>query len=101
MRPPRFPTLALLLLAASQTLPQPALAQSAPSAEDRCAARPAPPGCANAQNLVAMAAPADLLDGRPLAPARGTQEAAAVSRLDDDKVKDLRREGVEGAGGPQ
>jgi hypothetical protein len=48
-----------------------------------------------------MAIAGDLLAGRPLAPARGTQEAAAVTRLDDDKVKDLRREGVEGSGGPQ
>lgn len=103
MRPPRFPPFGFLLLPLLLAVATPAEAQS-PSGlppADRCAALPAPPGCANARNLAAMATAADLLSGRPLAPARGTQEAAAVTRLDDDKVKDLRREGVEGSGGPQ
>jgi hypothetical protein len=103
MRPPRFPPFAFLLLPLLAALAYPAQAQSPSglSPADRCAALPTPPGCANARNLAAMAPAADLLAGRPLAPARGPLEAAAVTRLDDDKVKDLRREGVEGSGGPQ
>jgi hypothetical protein len=46
-----------------------------------------------------MAEPADLQAGRPLAPAPGALEAAAIRRLLSDKVKDLRREGTESAGG--
>jgi type IV pilus biogenesis protein CpaD/CtpE len=85
--------LALLSLAG------PAWAQTAladPVAARRCAAEPQAFGCANGVNLAAMAAPGDLMAGQPLGPARGVQEAAAVQRLDSDKVKDLRREGVDG-----
>ncbi len=47
-------------------------------------------GCANALNLAAMIAdPADLVEGRPLAGADGTREAAAVERYRADKVKKL------------
>jgi len=90
----------MLLLAGMATAAAAQSPASQPPA-DRCAALPTPPGCANTRNLAAMAAPGDLLGGRPLGPARGTLEAAAVARLDDDKVKDLRREGIEGRGGPQ
>jgi type IV pilus biogenesis protein CpaD/CtpE len=89
--------LALLSLAG------PAWAQAAPAdpaAARRCVAEPEAFGCANATNLAAMAAPGDLVAGQPLGPARGVQEAAAVQRLDSDKVKDLRREGVD-SGAPK
>lgn len=103
MHPLRFTFFAVppLLLVAVVAAPAVAQAPVGLPPEDRCAALPPPPGCANARNLAVMASPADLLAGRPLAPARGTLEAAAVTRLDDDKVKDLSREGVEGSGGPQ
>lgn len=83
----------------------PALSQAAqppvldPVVSKRCAAAPAAFGCANGANLGVMAEQADLVGGRPLSPAQGAQEAAAVGRLLADKVKDLRREGTEGSGG--
>jgi type IV pilus biogenesis protein CpaD/CtpE len=61
--------------------------------------KPASFGCANGANLVVMAHPEDLAAGRPLAPGPGALEAAAIARLLSDKVKDLRREGTESAGG--
>jgi type IV pilus biogenesis protein CpaD/CtpE len=70
-----------------------------PVAQARCAARPGAFGCANAANLAAMARPEDLAAGRAATPAPGALEAAAVARLLADKVKDLRREGTESAGG--
>jgi hypothetical protein len=93
-----------LLLAA---LPAIAAAQSPaqtppprdPAAPARCAGPKLVFGCANAANLEAMAAPEDLSAGRTLSPARGTLEAAAIARLDADKVKDLRREGTQSSGG--
>lgn len=84
-----------LLAVAAPVLAQVATAVD-PGAAQRCVVTPRAFGCANSANLAAMAAPEDLLAGRPLAPARGVQEAAAVQRLDSDKVKDLRREGVDG-----
>jgi hypothetical protein len=95
-----MPRVLILLLLA---LPAVALAQSPPPRDPAAAAGCADPrmafGCANAANLEAMAAPEDLAAGRKLSPARGSQEAAAVARLDADKVKDLKREGTESAGG--
>ncbi len=95
------PTLFLLLM-----LPASATAQSAfpppardPAAAVRCTADRLVFGCANAANLEAMADPQDLAAGRPLSPARGALEAAAVARLDADKVKELRRESTQAAGG--
>lgn len=70
-----------------------------PVSSKRCLEMPAAFGCANGANLVVMARPEDLSAGRPLAPAPGALEAAAVGRLLADKVKDLRREGTESAGG--
>ncbi len=47
-------------------------------------------GCATALNLAATVAnPADLVEGRPLGPADGVREAAAVERYRNDKVKKL------------
>lgn len=47
-------------------------------------------GCATALNLAAtIANPADLVAGRPAAPADGVREAAAVERYRADKVKKL------------
>ena len=47
-------------------------------------------GCANTANLGLMVAnPADLLQGRPLAPAEAGNAAASVDRYRTDKVKDL------------
>lgn len=70
-----------------------------PVAPRRCSVRPVVFGCANAANLMETASPADLAVGRPLSPADGGLEAAAVARLKADKVKDLRREGTDSAGG--
>ena len=78
----------------AETAPPPA----DPVLSPRCRISPTAFGCANAGNLAAMARPADLVAGRPLAPAPGALEAAAIQRLYADKVKDLRREGT-GAGG--
>jgi hypothetical protein len=82
--------LSLLLIAAA-----PALAQSPP-----------PPirwGKANEANLAAMARAADLARPVPASPANGRLEAAAVTRLLNDKAKDLVRENARqgGGGGPQ
>jgi type IV pilus biogenesis protein CpaD/CtpE len=82
----------------------PASAQASPPsldpvAQTRCAEVPGAFGCANAANLAAMARPEDLQAGRVATPAPGALEAAAVARLLADKVKDLRREGTESAGG--
>ncbi len=82
--------------AAGQSVP---FAMPDPVASKRCIETPAAFGCANGANLVLMARPEDLSGGRPLAPAPGALEAAAVGRLLSDKVKDLRREGTESAGG--
>ncbi len=88
------------------TLPASAAAQSAfpaaardPAAAVRCTADRLAFGCANAANLEAMADPQDLAAGRALSPARGALEAAAVARLDADKVKELRRESTQSTGG--
>jgi hypothetical protein len=94
---------ALLLIAisgpaAAQLVPPPAPVVD-PVASKRCVETPASFGCANGANLVVMARPEDLAAGRPLAPAPGALEAAAIARLMADKVKDLRREGTESAGG--
>jgi len=84
------------------------VAQPAPSATARtpdpvaprhCSVRPVLFGCANAANLMETASPADLAVGRPLSAADGEIEAAAIGRLKADKVKDLRREGTDSAGG--
>ncbi len=70
-----------------------------PVAPPRCRTRPVVFGCANAANLMETASPADLAVGRPLSHADGALEAAAIARLRADKVKDLRREGPDSAGG--
>lgn len=93
--------LSLLAIAgpvAGQAVP-PAAPVVDPVASRRCVEKPASFGCANGANLVVMARPEDLSAGRPLAPAPGALEAAAIGRLMADKVKDLRREGTESAGG--
>jgi hypothetical protein len=85
--------LCLLLIGAT-----PALAQSPPPT-------PAPSrwGTANEANLAAMARPADLARPMPASPANGQLEAAAVTRLLNDKAKDLVRENARqgGGGAPQ
>lgn len=94
-----IPALFLLSIAgpaAGQAVPPP---MPDPVASKRCLETPTAFGCANGANLVVMARPDDLSAGRPLAPAPGALEAAAVGRLLADKVKDLRREGTESAGG--
>jgi type IV pilus biogenesis protein CpaD/CtpE len=88
----------LMLSALAIALPQAAPAAD-PVASKRCAQTPSAFGCANGANLVVMAHPDDLVAGRPLAPGPGALEAAAIARLLQDKVKDLRREGTESAGG--
>ncbi|MDW8368863.1 MAG: CpaD family pilus assembly lipoprotein [Geminicoccaceae bacterium] len=51
-------------------------------------------GCATMANLVEMVAdPADLAEGRPLAPADAVREAEAVQRYRTDKVKQPSRDG--------
>jgi type IV pilus biogenesis protein CpaD/CtpE len=70
-----------------------------PLASKRCLEAPAAFGCANGANLVTMARPEDLAAGRAATPSPGALEAAAVGRLLADKVKELRREGTESAGG--
>lgn len=51
-------------------------------------------GCATMANLVQMVAdPADLVEGRPLAPGDGLREAEAVQRYRTDKVKQPSRDG--------
>jgi type IV pilus biogenesis protein CpaD/CtpE len=97
---PRLTLLLLVVLPASATA-QPASPPAArdPAAAARCAADRLAFGCANAANLEAMADPEDLAAGRALSPARGALEAAAVARLDADKVKELRRESTQSAGG--
>ncbi len=93
--------LALGLLSLAVPLP----AQTAPApvvdpvSSKRCVATPSAFGCANGANLAVMAKQEDLVGGRPLSPAPGALEAAAIARLFADKAKDLRREGTEGAGG--
>ena len=89
-----------LLLCGAPVAGQPVpTAVADPVASKRCVETPTAFGCANGANLVVMARPEDLSAGRPLAPAPGALEAAAINRLLSDKVKDLRREGTEGAGG--
>lgn len=70
-----------------------------PLAAKRCAEAPTAFGCANGANLAVMARPEDLAAGQAATPAPGALEAAAIGRLLADKVKDLRREGTESAGG--
>lgn len=96
----------LLLLGSAQLWAQPISAPTATAPADpvlsaRCRAIPTAFGCANAANLQAMARASDLVAGQPLSPAPGGLEAAAVGRLLEDKVKDLRREGTgrDGGGG--
>jgi hypothetical protein len=84
-------TLALALL-----LPMAAMAGRGPTEP------PAPAikwGAANEANLRAMARPADLAAPAPATPSNGRIDAAAVQRLLDGKVTDLRREGGTQAGG--
>lgn len=69
-------------------------------------APPAQWGKANDANLAAMARPADLVAGpaRPMGPANGQLEAAAVARLLAGKARDLVRENASqgaGRGAPQ
>lgn len=87
--------------AAQSRAPEPAPAGQAadaglvaadPVAARRCLDRPAAFGCANSANLLVMAAPSDLVGGRPASLPRATQEAAAMARLDAGTVRDLRRE---------
>lgn len=115
MRPDSLVPLLGALLAAGPVLAQaappemvqaapPAVVQAAPPAGDpvaqaRCRTAPGAFGCANAANLAAMARPEDLVAGQPGTASPGALEAAAVARLLADKVKDLRREGTESAGG--
>lgn len=98
----------LILLSAgrapAEPMPPGAAMAGDPVLSARCGADIRAFGCANAANLSAMARPRDLVAGRPLAPADGALEAAAVGRLMNDKVRDLRREGTgvgAGSGGPQ
>jgi type IV pilus biogenesis protein CpaD/CtpE len=96
----RLTLLLLVVLPASataQSVPPPAARD--PVAAARCAGDRLAFGCANAANLEAMADPQDLAAGRALSPARGALEAAAIARLDADKVKELRRESTQSAGG--
>lgn len=79
--------LSLLLIAAA-----PALAQSPPPT-------PVPWGKANAANLAAMVRPQNLAQPVPASPASGRLEAAAVTRLLNDKAKDLVRENARQGGG--
>lgn len=103
MRAHRPIPLLIALLAAGPSLAQavpvagPAIGD--PVAQARCRTAPGAFGCANAANLAAMARPEDLVAGQPGTPSPGALEAAAVARLLADKVKDLRREGTESAGG--
>lgn len=96
---PRILTILLVLPTVAQAQTETLVRD--PVAQNRCAGAQSRFGCANAANIAAMAAPEDLSAGRPLGPARGAQEAAAVQRLDADKVKDLRREGTQTGGGSQ
>ncbi|WP_152417343.1 hypothetical protein [Sandarakinorhabdus sp. AAP62] len=84
--------LSLLLIAAAPALAQPPQSTPAPSRW----------GKANAANLAAMARPQDLAQPAPASPASGRMEAAAVTRLLNDKGKDLLRENTrQGGGAPQ
>jgi hypothetical protein len=46
-------------------------------------------GCVNAANLALMASPADLLEGRPLAPADGARQASIVEAYQRGQARKL------------